>query len=93
MKPHPLPIKVRNVENDDTVGWFMVAFNDAPDHEYSFAVHANGDIVAEGLQDEYERREMKLIFPRMLTDANLRSVRFIQRGRRGDRHVEHNPYS
>ena len=88
---HPLPKKPRDLESEQIVGWFMVAFEDAPDHEYSFAVNANGDILAEGLDLDF--RENKIVFPKMLAEQNLRSVRYIQNTLRGDRHVEHNPYS
>lgn len=89
-KTHPSPIthKPRDPEAEKIVGYFLVAFNDNPDHEYPFDVRKDGSIWPQLDPDPINRT----MFSRYLADPNLHHVRFSQCTPTGDRDVEHDPW-
>lgn len=76
--PNPLASPVRNVEMENQIGWFDLAFKEDPDHWYTFAVYNNGLIVPTiARADDLEPLNL-LTFFHYLADKNLCMVKFTQ---------------
>jgi hypothetical protein len=75
----------------DIVGFFMIGFNDDPNHEYPFEVKQDGTILPmTNYQDGNPAYPQS--FYKYLADPTLHHVRFIQVDGGELRDVEHDPW-
>jgi hypothetical protein len=92
LHPHPLKNRPRDPELEEIVGWFMVGFNDNPDHEYSFQVSKDGTIAPQ-LDLVDSEPTCRLTFFRYIAERELHHVRFVQRtGTDAGKEIEHDPW-
>ncbi len=78
--PHPSPFSYRKrpvLQNEEVVGYFMVAFNDDPDHEYPFALYKDGTILPELDLMEALPKD-RTMFARYLGDPTFHHLRYSQ---------------
>lgn len=77
---HPSPFAYQKraiLSNPDAVGWFLVAFNPDPNHEYPFILHRDGTILPEIDLIEVTPNDRET-FARYLADPELHHVGFVQ---------------
>jgi hypothetical protein len=74
--PSPFSYQDRNEVDENIIGWFMVSYNNDPNHEFSYTVYKDGKILRD--YDFFMDDRDPLMFFLTLSDKNIHTIRFVQ---------------